>query len=133
MLTLKNKHNDDGQQVNLFGEDYAGTFGDNFKVTLYAAFANPKEFLGSDIILPLYKLCKENDLPFFNMTIRYSRSDELDYPTTNERFNDSFCSSCLKQNENIEKIFICGPPIMNKDIPKHFGNLGFNADKIVLM
>lgn len=133
LTVLKDKHGDDGNEVNPYGENYTATFGPDFKVTLYAAFANPKEFLGSDIILPLYKLTKEHELPFFDMKIRYSRADELDYPTTSERFDSSFVSSCLKQNENLEKIFVCGPPVMNKDIPQHFSKLGLSKDKVVLM
>ena len=169
---LKDKHDDDGEMINVFKEDYAGTFGPNFKISLYAGFANEEEFLGSDIILPLYDLCKENNLTFFDMILRIGKSkpkavqsepaqgqkaptdrsevyltpatderlltstekdQKKDYPITNKRFDLNFCSQIFKKDSQIEKVFICGPPILNRLIPSYLKELEYKSENIVLV
>ena len=119
---------EDLDQMNVYKEDYAGAFNNNFKLVLFGSFANDDEFLGSDIICKLFEVVKEKNYKWFDMKIRISDKNTKfkNIPLTKMYFDRNFLSENITNEENLKKIYVCGPPVMNKKMHEELINFGIN-------
>lgn len=117
---------------NFYEEDYVGTFNNNFKLILFASFANDDEFIGSDIIVNLYHIVKKKNLSFFEMKLRISDKNTKfkGLPLINGYFDANFMNNNIKNDDNLKKIFICGPPAMNKKVYEDLQRNDIIEDKL---
>lgn len=103
---------------NIYKEDYVGTFNNNFKITLFGSFKNDDEFIGSDIVVNLYEIVKAKKLGFFDMKIRFSEKETNfeKIPLISGYFDSKFMKENISNDENMKKIYVCGPPTMQKKL-----------------
>jgi len=98
-----------------------------FKLVIFASFQNEEEFIGADWIRKLYQISKTQNLGLFDISVRYSNNaSDSEIPTISGlkyhllklgRFDTEFLSKHLIPRDEIQKVYICGPPAMNKTVP----------------
>jgi len=121
------------QEANVFKQDFENIFGDKFKVILFAAFQSKEEIDYLDFILTLYKINKKYNLNYFDMILRFNDKSTIEgAATTNSYFDAKF----IKENvivDHCSKIFVCGNPKMNKEIPEICIKNQIEKEKICLV
>lgn len=117
--------------LNAYKEDYIGSLNNNFKLILFASFANDEEFIGADIITKLYEIVKEKNMDWFDMKIRIADKNTIfkNIPVISGYFDNKFLIENLKK-DNLKKIYICGPAFMNKKLNEELLNYQINGDII---
>jgi hypothetical protein len=107
--------------------------GSTFKFVLYASFENKKDGLGFDLLEGLYEVTKKLNLKNFDLVIRLS--------VTGSRWDADFIKRQIqiRSSETIERIWVCGPPVMNELFDKTFeemrqeGELKLNRQQVEIM
>ena len=95
------------------------------------AFADHSEVIASDLLTALQRLNEEHGLKFFDMTVRFSNKKPFQgLKCTNERFDQSFIKKEMEKWGKVSKVFVCGPPAMNRAVPEALLNLNFDKDLI---
>ena len=92
-----------------------------FKLRLYVSFQNKKESVGMELITALEFFCKKNGLDNFELHQRFSQ--EKINPA---RWDNSFIQRelCKGKPNEIHKILVCGPPVLNETFDRFFSNHG---------
>jgi len=123
---------EDVDQINIYKENYVGSFNNNFKLMLFASFANDEEFIGSEIISKLYECVKEKKYNWFDMKIRISAKDTKfqNLPLTSSYFDHRFLKKNVMKEESLKKIYVCGPPAMNKKMHEELMTYGIDENVI---
>ena len=119
--------------MNVYNEDYEGTFRSKFKLKLYASFQTKEEIEYLDFLFILYNINKEYSLGYFDMVLRIN--DGTVFPgiqTVKSHVDDSFFNSFVVPDQT-SKIFICGNPKMNKLIPEICLRNQIERDKILVV
>ncbi|CDW77349.1 cytochrome b5-like heme steroid binding domain containing protein [Stylonychia lemnae] len=87
--------------------------GDSFKFVLYVSFPKREEVIGLELYEGLVQIQEKFELKNFEFHMRLSNE-------TKERWDFKFLDQQLdKYNENLQKIWVCGPPRMNEDFDKN--------------
>lgn len=87
------------------------------EIELVASFISVDEFYGKEIILPLHKLNKEYNLPYFKIIIRLSKPSVIEGLEIDKRkFDKVFVEDHVREIDNLERVLICGPPNLYKDV-----------------
>ena len=116
-----------------FNENYETTFDKSFQVVLFASFATFEDFSGYNIIKKLYEISKEENLKLFDMVIRMGKGSKVtDIPTTDGMFDSEFARKYI-DNTKLSRVYICGPPVMNKSVPKALRKIGISNSRIVIV
>ena len=75
------------------------------------------------------QLCKEENISLFGLKTRFSNESK-------ERWNFSFLGKQLENinNNEIKKIWVCGPPIMNEEFDRNLEKLcpKLNIDRNII-
>lgn len=104
-----------------------------FKLHIYASFTEFEDFIGLDICKKIVRICKTKKYEdAFKITIRARNAKESEfYSVTEDSFDDLFIEENL--NFHCEKVYVCGPPVFNLQIPISLELFGIPKDKIVLV
>jgi len=101
---------------------------------VYAAFTNSEEFIGRDIIIPLTKINDKLDLKLFDFVCRFSEYSLVKgINCTDRRFDSNFIKSEVSKWENLQTVFVCGPPIMNRSVLKGLSDNKIDRDIVHLL
>jgi len=109
-------------------------FKEGFSLHVYASFASISDFVGLDICEKLAQVCARNGLPddAFRLVVKAADANESEFfKVTQSEFNAAFIHRHFDANS--QKAYVCGPPMFNDTIPKDLKNLGFPAERIVLV
>jgi NAD(P)H-flavin reductase len=124
------------QKLNIIDEELADSFNKNIRFTLFASFREPDDFVGKMIIEKLCDYCNRFNSKMFRATIRIARDDAplTHAHMTRERFDATFIRKQIGAlNEHAPKVFICGPPIFNKEIYQAVTTHGISKERITLV
>ena len=126
----------EAKKMDVYEEDYDQEMKD-FKFILYGAFVSWSDFPGSNIVERLYRITKENELPWFDMKIKISKQEPSDgekgnLPLIKNRFDMNFLQSNIDVNAT-SGVYICGPPIFNQTIPLSLETMGLPESKITIV
>ncbi|KRX06844.1 hypothetical protein PPERSA_11489 [Pseudocohnilembus persalinus] len=103
------------------------------QIELIASFVNEGEFYGKDIIVPLAQLCQKHNLSYFTNKIRVKSTQKIEgINIEKRRFEKQFFFEQKQQLQEAQKIFICGPPILNKNVPIALQGI-VNQDAIIFI
>ena len=100
---------------------------------IYGSFAEIKDCVGFELIKRLSIINSQMNNSNFKAFFKFSNGEkDADIVTLNERFTQDFVenvmSDCLP-----ERIYVCGPPQFNRDIPEFALNCGFSKDRIIIV
>jgi NAD(P)H-flavin reductase len=86
------------------------------------SFASRSEAIGLELCEALLELNKAKGLHNFNLTVRFSDEKTSDGQKPPRWDNDYIKAQIelLSKVEDITKIYVCGPPIMNETFDKAF-------------
>ncbi len=135
-LTLQqNLKDEEISSLNAYKEDYVGSLNNDFKLILFASFANDEEFIGSEIITKLYEIVKERNFNWFDMKIRISSKEThfKQIPLIKSFFDENFIDENIEKGERLKKIYVCGPPVMNKKLFEDLKKFQINESIIHLV
>lgn len=124
------------------GNDYDGMLKE-CKFTCYCSFASKQEFIGIEWIRKLYEINRDHELGLFECFVRYSdKSSDESLPTISgrfllsepliDRFNGDFVASRVAK-ESWEKIYICGPPVMNHVLINELEKKEVKNEKVIII
>ena len=88
-----------------------------FKFILYASFPNRTEALALDLVEKFDELCKLKKYDLFELRLRLSSE-------TKQRWDEAYIKSQMKEIGNVERVWVCGPPIMNDAFMQMFNTFG---------
>lgn len=121
------------KKINVYNEDFDQVFSDGFLVEIYGYFTEIKDCVGFELIKHLGVICRQNKLPMFKAFLRFSNGDQcFDVERLNDRCSEQFVEKVLNEGPT-ERIYVCGPPQFNKDVPEFALNHGLTKDKIILI
>lgn len=109
-----------------------GTINPNFKISLFASFEHGEDFIAKDIIEPLSDISSTYQLNLFDCYLSYGNASLINtIAGGNTRFTQDFIANHL--DTQAERIYICGPPKFNHDLPQFIKNLNVDPRKIFLV
>jgi len=131
----QNLKDEEISSLNAYKEDYVGSLNNDFKLILFASFANDEEFIGSEIITKLYEIVKERNFNWFDMKIRISSKEThfKQIPLIKSFFDENFIDENIEKGERLKKIYVCGPPVMNKKLFEDLKKFQINESIIHLV
>ena len=99
----------------------------NFKLYLFVSFPNRQDSIALELFEALANYCNRHGLQNFDLYVRLSQEDQ-----NPKRWDQDFVLQQLKQFnvDEIEKIWVCGPPTMNETFDKAFHSLNNTATKL---
>jgi len=108
-------------------------FKNGFKLHIFASFAQMNDFVGRDICEKLIQACRDSDMQdAVKMTIRSREAKENElFTVTKESFDVAF----IRKNVTsaCERVYICGPPVFNQQLPVAFEEIGLSKTKIIFV
>ena len=109
-----------------------GTIASDFRVTLYASFDQDEDYIAKDILEPLTDISNNYQLNLFSCYLSYSNTASDQSPIGgNVRYNQDFISNYLDMTA--ERVYVCGPPKFNHEIPAFNKKLKYDPKKIYLV
>jgi len=104
-----------------------------FKLHVFASFTHFEDFIGLDICKKLVQICMAKGFEdAFRVTIRARDAKESHfYSLTEKSFDDVFVEETV--NKNFEKVYVCGPPVFNHQVPISLSLLGIDKHKVILV
>ena len=137
LLLLKTIHQilkDDGkaeqvEELNKLGVDFDCVDIKNLKVKVFGAFSTLEDSYGLDIFVELAKISKKYKKDVFDCVLTNFGDENI------QKLKSHFDQAFLTQNvkNDYDRYLICGPPKMNRDIPKHLKNMGVAESKITIV
>jgi NAD(P)H-flavin reductase len=118
--------------VNLYNEDYVNTFLSDLKVVLVAAFAVKEDFVGFKTIKKLLDISQENELNLFDMIIKLDKGKIEGVQMWDSHFDMKFMMKHVNTNK-VSRVYVCGPPKMNRNVPKSLERIGVSKSKIIVV
>ena len=112
--------------LNCFAADGKGLpdemkfFQPGFKLHLYAAFQSREQAIGLDLIEALQQVNQLLGLNNFKATVRLSQTDGPKLPRWTPEYIES---ELMPYQGQMQKVWVCGPPVMNEMFDKALGNL----------
>ncbi|EAR87476.1 cytochrome b5-like heme/steroid-binding domain protein (macronuclear) [Tetrahymena thermophila SB210] len=133
-----NHENTLSQQINIENEDYENNINPNLKIKVFASFMSVSQSFGAvELLNQMMRFEKENNLQLFSCIVKVSKNPEelqkFSYlETTSQQFSKEFIytNANLKQTK---RVFICGPPILNKSVYNGLVDLGYEEMDIMLV
>eukprot|EP00347_Sterkiella_histriomuscorum_P018766 403344262 len=120
----------------------------SMKFILYASFQDQENSIGLEMCQYLDRLCKKHSLDNFEFHLRHStgytpkkkiviadeESQKIMSSMNHRRWDSYFLDDVLERNSKhgkIQKLWVCGPPLMNEGFDVALENLGikYNIDK----
>ena len=92
-----------------------------FKLHLYVAFQSREQAIGLDLIESLQKVNEARGLNNFKATVRLSQTDET--PKLPRWTPEYIERELTPLSGEIQKIWVCGPPVLNEMFDKTLGEL----------
>jgi hypothetical protein len=125
-------------KLNIIDPKFAEQFSKTLRFKLYVSFREPADFIGKDVI---EKLCEysqrfDTNKDMFDASIKVTAEKGfLKFAKlTKDRFDAAYVKKYVQCTpENTPTIFICGPPVFNKDIYNAAIEIGVPHDKIVMV
>ena len=97
------------QQSLLKDED---KFNEDFKFVFYVSFMSRDEAIGLELMEGLHNLLRESGSDAFDLRLRLSKDPkQLAKPP---RWDEAFVREQLNDLGKLEKLWVCGPPMMNE-------------------
>ena len=93
--------------------------GSTFKFVLYVSFDSRKDALAMELLEGLYEITQKLGLKNFDLVIRLSSEKQ------GSRWNEEFIKRQfqIRTGETIEKVWVCGPPVMNELFDRTFESM----------
>jgi len=130
-LALKQKHGSKiAQQIDFHGADYERSLSNNFKLVLYTAFAPGEENIGYDIIKKAAEINAKYNLDLFEAHVKGVEEDPY-VKKIAKHIDGQFIRE--RVNKEASKVYICGSPAFNQNVPNHLQNMGVDPLKIMLV
>ena len=122
---------DAAKKVNVYNEPFDLVFSTDFTVEIYGSFPSIKECLGFELIKRLCIINSQMKDPTFKAFFKFSNGDkDFDVECLNGRLTQELVENILGKNMP-ERIYVCGPPQFNEDVPEFAKRNGFPQDKII--
>ena len=118
--------------TNLYNEDYVNTFYSDLKVILVGAFAVKEDFVGFKTIKKLLDISRENQLDLFDMIIKLDKGEIEGVQRWDSHFDIRFMMKHVNTSK-LSRVYVCGPPKMNRAVPKSLERLGVSKSKIIIV
>ena len=130
IFTVSSKNNI--EITNLFSEDYINTFYPSLRVVLFGAFSVKEDFIGFKTIKRLQEISQENQLNLFEMIIKLDKGELEGVQMWSGHFDMKFMLKHMNST-NVSRVYVCGPPKMNKTVPLHLERIGIPKTKVILV
>ena len=112
--------------------DFIELIEEDFKITLFASIVNTEDFYGRDILENLQELTHSTNQRMFSQNLSFGKKSLMEnIMQGNKRFNEDFVMNNLDMKA--ERVYICGPPVFNHDLPKIIQQTGFDKSRIILV
>ncbi len=107
---------------------YNEMFKGNFTLSYFGVFESEEEYYGKEIIEGLSTICEATNPKLFSSNI-IKKAQKPDW-FTNRHFDGDFFKERIPTD--VEKVFVCGPPQMLKEIPEALVEGGVKREKIII-
>lgn len=92
----------------------ASQLGNNFKFVLYVSFPTKDDAIALELCQGLQEICNKKGLRNFEFYPRITSEQ-----TKKERWDGDFINKQLSMQDNIKRVWVCGPPVLNELFDKH--------------
>ena len=94
---------------------------DEFEFILYVSFQNRETSMGLELCEALDQFCKKHDLRTFRLVTRLSQGFTGSRPP---RWDETYIMQELGRLKKIQRVCVCGPPIISEIFDKTFEKIG---------
>ena len=108
-------------------------FKKGFKLRVFFSFREIEDFIGLELCEKLFTATQKKGLSdAFKLIIRVPGLREFEsFPVVEQTFDDVFIDTYV--DKNCKRVFVCGPPVFNYQVPISLNIAGIPKDKITLL
>ena len=108
---------------------------ESFKLVLYVSFTSFEDSIALDLLEAFDQYCSRNGVDCFSLHVRLAKQG-----VNNQKWDHEFVKKEIGQYdvEEIEKIYVCGPPVMNETFDRSLQEIakdgkGLKRDQYIIL